>query len=170
MANITRTLYLSLPPANTGRSDIAYALEGNSFSTSGVSESATIPGTYKVSVTYDSALNSAIGWRIPISGGGYYYATEDIYPGSVSTITDKTGFKLASDGLDSVIVEPAVGAGVAVNARQALAVAASRSVGKWSRDPNTGNATFYAAGNPTVTRLVFAETVNAVTVTLTLPT
>lgn len=158
MANITRTFWLDLPSSNTGRSDIAYAIEGGSYTTTGVTESSTIPGRYKVSVTYDASLNTAIGWRIPLSGGGYDYAIEGIHPTIV-----------APAGLDLVIVEPAVGSGTAVNVRQSLSAIAARTTGGWTFDNGTGIATYYACENPIVSRLQFVQSANTVTCTATLP-
>lgn len=158
MANITRTFWLDLIASNTGRSDIAYALEGGSYTTTGVSESSTNPGLYKVAVMYDASINTAIHWRIPRSGGGYDYAMEDIYPTIV-----------APAGLDLVVVEPAVGSGTAVNVRQSLSAIAARTTGGWTFDNGTGIATYYACENPTVSRLQFVQSANTVTCTATLP-
>lgn len=169
MATISVTYSVNFGTSNTGRSDIAFALEGNAFATTGVTESSTVPGVYAITVSQSDTLTSRACWRIPLTGGGYRYAVEDIRPAE-AVITDKTGFKLSSDGLDQVLVEQASSGGSTVNIRQAIAGIASREIGNWTRDPTTGNATFYAAANPSVTRLVYSETTNAVTVTLTLPT
>lgn len=175
MANITRTFWLDLPASNTGRSDIAYALEGGSYTTAGVSESSTIPGRYKVSVTYDASVNTAIGWRIPLSGGGYDYAIEDIYPVDIATSLTAQGYTTGRasrlDYLDASVNSRSTYSGGAVasvtagvtlsasgldaipigdyNARQALVIIAAQSGGKMVVSPG-GGTTFATIGDDSV--------------------
>lgn len=78
--------------------------------------------------------------------------------GSAMTVSDKTGFKLASDGLDSVLVESGIteGAGLtndtgtqltSINARQAFAIIASAATGVLA-GASGANPTFKPAGKP----------------------
>lgn len=150
MPNITKQYWLPLGPTDAGRTDIAYAIEGSSFTTSGVSESSTVAGNYSITITHDSGLNSCINWRAPISGGGNEYFFEAITP--ANSLADKTGLSLASTGLDQITVEPAVAGGTAVSLIGSLRMLLSRAWGNWTQDPTTKLATYQAAGNPTVTR------------------
>ena len=150
MSNITKEYWLPLGPNDAGRTDIAFALEGSSFTTAGVTESSTVPGNYSISVTHDSGLDSGINWRAPISGGGYEYFFEAITP--ANSLADGSGVSLASTGLDAILVEPSVSGGTEVSFVGALRMLLSRAWGNWTQDQTTKVATYKAAGNPTVTR------------------
>lgn len=65
---------------------------------------------------------------------------------SVSSVGDKTGYKLASDGLDQVVVE------AGLNARQALAITAASAAGKLAGAATT-TITIAAAGVPATNRI-----------------
>lgn len=99
------------------------------------------------------------------------------------TVSDKTGFKLASDGLDSVLVESSISAGASltndagaqltsINARQALSLTIS-SLGGVLAGAETTNVTIKPAGLPAGNTRVDATVTadgNRTALTLKVPT
>lgn len=81
-------------------------------------------------------LDAAVSTRSTYAGGAVASVTA---PVTVGTNGDKTGYKLASDGLDAVTVE------AGLNARQALAVIAAESAGVLAGATGT-SITFAGAG------------------------
>ena len=84
-------------------------------------------------------------------------------PVTVGTNNDKTGYKLASDGIDAIAVE------AGVNARQALSPILAASAGVLS---GAGTGTIVIKGGNVATTRITASTDangNRTSVTLTLP-
>ena len=81
------------------------------------------------------------------SGGVYVVGGTGV---TVATNNDKTGYKLASDGLDSIVVE------TGVNARQfmSISLAAAAGVISGASNSSTMTITVKAANNSSTTRIV----------------
>lgn len=113
-------------------------------------------GNYSWSVYLQAGASPALG-DVRIGGGSGYWDGTTF--GGASKLTS-FGFSvpvsgtvsLGADGLDAVVVEPAVGDGVAVNGRQALMLAAAAAAAQVSGAGGT-QVELTAAGNPAVTRI-----------------
>ncbi|WZP01201.1 hypothetical protein EP7_005645 (plasmid) [Isosphaeraceae bacterium EP7] len=82
--------------------------------------------------------------------------------GTVTTLTGKNGFKLASDGLDSIVVESGI------NMRQAMSPILAYAAGN-TAGAGTSNVSFAAAGTPGTARITAALSGGNRTNTLNLP-
>ena len=154
MATITRYYLADFGPRYTGLATVGYTLPGGSRTTSGVSELAAGTGIYGASITHADTISGAMMWDT--GGGSPVYASEEI-----NTLA---GYKLASDGLDSIVVE------VGVNARQALSPILAASAGVLS---GAGTGTIVIKGGNVATTRITASTDadgNRTAVTLSLPT
>lgn len=111
-----------------------------------------------------SNLDATISSRSTYAGGAVASVTAAV---TVGTNNDKTGYKLASDGLDSITVE------TGVNARQALSPILAASAGVISGASNSSSMSIIvkAANNSTTTRIAATADRygNRSYVTLTLP-
>ena len=157
MATITRYYLADFGPRYTGLATVGYTLPGGSRTTSGVSELAAGTGIYGASITHADTISGAMMWDT--GGGSPVYASEEI-----NTLA---GYKLASDGLDSITVE------TGVNARQALSpiLAASAGVISGASNSSTMSIIVKAANNSATTRIAATADRygNRSSVTLTLP-
>ena len=154
MATITRYYLADFGPRYTGLATVGYTLPGGSRTTSGVSELAAGTGIYGASITHADTISGALIWDT--GGGSPVYASE-----AINTLA---GYKLASDGLDSIVVE------VGVNARQALSPILAASAGVLS---GAGTGTIVIKGGNVATTRITASTDadgNRTAVTLSLPT
>lgn len=154
MATITRYYLADFGPRYTGLATVGYTLPGGSRTTSGVSELAAGTGIYGASITHADTISGALMWDT--GGGSPVYASEEI-----NTLA---GYKLASDGLDSIPVE------TGVNARQALSPILAASAGVIS---GAGTGTIVIRGGNVATTRITASTDadgNRTAVTLSLPT
>lgn len=144
-----------------------------------MTESPSGSGRYTATMPASSAAGNYT-WTIYLQAGGSPATGDTPIAGSASggAYWDGTTFGLASltaKGLDNVTVEPAVGGGTAVNARQALAVHGAFAAGVLSganANQTTQNISLQALGNPTVNRVVATTDANGnrSIVSLTLPT
>lgn len=157
MATITRYYLADFGPRYTGLATVGYTLPGGSRTTSGVSELAAGTGIYGASITHADTISGALMWDT--GGGSPVYASEEI-----NTLA---GYKLASDGLDSIPVE------TGVNARQAMSVTLAAAAGVISGASNNSSMTITvkAAANSSTTRIVATADRygNRSAMTLTLP-
>ena len=154
MATITRYYLADFGPRYTGLATVGYTLPGGSRTTSGVSELAAGTGIYGASITHADTISGALIWDT--GGGSPVYASE-----AINTLA---GYKLASDGLDSITVE------TGVNARQALSPILAASAGVLS---GAGTGTIVIKGGNVATTRITASTDadgNRTAVTLSLPT
>jgi len=130
---------------------------------------AVVPDTQKVDLhtIKTQTVTCAGGVTIPAAT---LASTTNITAGTITTATnvtnvnDKTGYRLSSAGLDSVVVE------AGMNARQALSVVASASAGKLEGADST-TVTIYAANDPATERIEATVDANGnrSAVTLSLP-
>ena len=123
----------------------------------------TIPGTYpagSAGAILGGNLDASVSSRSTFSGGVVASVTA---PVTVGTNTDKSGYSLASWGLDAIAVE------TGVNARQALAPILAASAGVLL-GAGTGSITI-KGGNVTTTRVTATtdDSGNRLAVTLNLP-
>lgn len=82
---------------------------------------------------------------------------------STAIVSDKTGFKLAADGVDAIPVESGL------NLRQSISIIGAESAGRLA-GVGTGTYTFYAMGDPATVRIVATvDGTGRVSVTLTPP-
>ena len=154
MANITRYYLADFGPRYTGLTTVGYTLPGGSRTTSGVSELAAGTGIYGASITHADTVIGPLLWDT--GGGSPVYASEEVNP--------LTGYKLASDGFDSITVE------TGVNARQALSPILAASAGVLS---GAGTGTIVIKGGSVATTRITATTDSAgnrTAITLALPT
>jgi hypothetical protein len=109
-----------------------------------------------------SNLDASVASRSTYSGGPVDSVTN---PVTVGTNNDKTGYKLAADGLDSITVE------TGVNARQALSPILAATAGVMSGATAGASTIVIKGGNVALTRINAStdEHGNRTSVTLTLP-
>jgi hypothetical protein len=110
-----------------------------------------------------TAIRAILG--IPGSGATPADPTAGILDTIRDAAIDKTGYKLASDGLDSIVVE------TGVNARQAASITLAAAAGTLSGAGSGASTITVKGGNVATTRIVAAgdEYGNRTSVTLTLP-
>lgn len=111
----------------------------------------------------DSTWSTATGFSTHTAADVWAVATRTITGGTVSAVSDKTGYSLASSGLDSVAIE------TGVNARQALSVVLASAAGVLS-GAATSSITIQG-GNVATTRITATTDAdgNRTAVTLSLP-